>query len=55
MVSSDRSSIDPTLLLPSPRAGYYLSPQVYRQKNVWRQLSDNDRRYSSAKLGMKNR
>ena len=42
MVSSDRASIDPALLPPSPRAAYYHSLRVYHQMNVWRQLSEGD-------------
>ena len=42
MVSSDRVSIDPGLLPPSPRAAYYHGLWVYYLMNVWRQLSDDD-------------
>ena len=42
MVFSDRASIDPALLPPSPRAAYYHGLRVYNQMNVWSKLSDGD-------------
>nr|XP_047133400.1 uncharacterized protein LOC124811573 isoform X1 [Hydra vulgaris] len=35
MVASDRASIDPALLPPSPRAAYYHGLRVYHQMKVW--------------------
>ena len=42
MVLSDRASIDPALLSPSPRAAYYHGLRVYQQMNIWRKLSNDD-------------
>ena len=42
MVMSDRFNIDPSLLLPSPRAAFYHGLRVYHQVKVCRELKNSD-------------
>ena len=42
MVRTDRARIDPSLLLPSPRAAYYHGLRVYHQIKARKALSDTD-------------
>ena len=42
MVASNRLSIDPALLPPSPRAAYFHGLRVYHQINIWRKYTDID-------------
>ena len=42
MVASNRLSIDPALLPPSPRAAYFHGLRVHHLINVWRKLGDTD-------------
>ena len=45
MVSRNRSTIDPSYLLPSPRAFCFHGMRVYHQTLVWRRLLDNDSKF----------
>ena len=42
MIATDRSTIDPSSLPPSPRAAYFHGLRVYHQVTVWRKLSPCD-------------
>ena len=43
IISSNRKSIDPAELPPSPRAAYFHGLRVHHQGRVWRNLSIEDK------------
>ena len=51
MIAADCSRVDPTLLPPSPRTAFYHGLGIYHQIQIWKQLSDVEKRPTEIGIG----